>query len=262
MLGRRRRVEAEALLTTEIQGIVAQVLRVRREPDPEARRADEEALQAHFRGLVEGENAEEGRPHPRLEGLYRALAEALVHSPEVDISRGREFVDARLGALAKNLRRHGAAYRLLSEGEASVHSELFRGLPESARKALLLVYFFALEEYLSNRLRGLVPAGATVLLGERGHINVRRRGWEQQWAGLTLGNLLYVMDHNRHLFVADEEQWTAEVEPLLREAVDARNRTAHPSREGPPLERVRDLVYGAMPAIESVLKWPGAPNAG
>ncbi len=258
MRRRRKKAEGEAQLTREIQGIVAQVRKVRMEPDPEIRRLEEEALQAHFRALVEGEDPDEARPHPRLEGLYRALAEALVHSPEVDVARGRQSVDAELGRLAANLRQHGAAYRLLSEAEASVQSGLFPGLPESARKALLLVYFYALEEYLGNRLRGLVPAGSTILLGERGHINVRRRGWQAQWAGLTLGNLLYMMDHNRHFFIADEKRWEAEVEPALRAAVEARNRTAHPSREGPPLERVRALVFGALPAVESILRWPGS----
>jgi len=256
MRQRRRRGEAEVNLTTEIEEIVAQVLRVRTEPNPALRHADEEALQARFRGLVEGEDPEEGRPHPRLEGLYRALAEALVHSPEVDIFRGRELVDARLGAVAANLRNYGAAYRLLSEGEASMHSELFRGLPESARKALLLVYFYALEEYLSHRLRVLVPPGATVLLGDRGHINVRRRGWEQQWSGLSLGNLLYLLDHNRHLFLADEDRWEEDVEPFVHQTVDARNRTAHPSREAPPLDRVRELIYTSLQLLESVLKAP------
>lgn len=261
MRRRRLHVEADAQLTREVREVVGLVRKVRTEADPAARRAEEEALQAHFRGLVEGEGTEEGAPHPRLEGLYRALAEALVHSPEVDVSRGRASVNAQLGALAANLRQRGVAYRLLSEAEASVQSELFPGLPESARKALTLVYFYALEEYLSHRLRGLVPAGATLLLGERGHINVRRKGWEQQWAGLTLGNLLYVMDRNRQFFIGDQERWEGEVEPLLRQAVEARNRTAHPSRQGPPLDRVRALVYGAMPAIESILKWPTGPAA-
>lgn len=245
-------------MTAEIEEMVEHVRRARAEPDPDARLKEEEALQAHFRALVKGETDE---ADPRLDGLYRALAAALVHSPEIDISQGRQRVDERLGDLAPRLREHGASYRLLSEAEASVQSELFPGLPGSARKALLLVYFYALEEYLGHRLRGLVPAGATVLLGERGHINVRRRGWEQQWASLTLGNLLYVMDHNRHLFIADEERWETEVEPVLREAVGARNRTAHPSREVPPVEKVRDLVYRAMPAIESILKWPTGPVA-
>jgi hypothetical protein len=240
---------------------VVQVRRDRTEPDPQVRRREEKALQARFASLVKGggEETEEGfRPDPRLEGLYRALAQALVRSPEVDVARGRAIVDKELGSLAQNLRGRGAAYRLLSEAEASVRSALFPTLPESARKALLLVYFYGLEDYLSNRLRALVPAGSTLLLGERGHINVRRRGWEAQWAGLTLGNLLYMMGHNAHFFVADADAWAKEVQPILRQAVEARNRTAHPSREAPPLEKVRELVYGAIPAVESVLKWPKA----
>ncbi|MEK6851930.1 MAG: hypothetical protein AABY30_05270, partial [Candidatus Thermoplasmatota archaeon] len=128
----------------------------------------------------------------------------------------------------------------------------------AGQKALLRVYFYGLEEYLHSRRRGLVPAGATILLGERGHISTRRRGWEAQWASLTLGNLLYALGHNPHLFVAEKERWGNEAEPLLRQAVEARNRTAHPSREAPPLDRVRDLVYGTIPAMEAVLKWPKA----
>jgi len=253
MRRQRRKAEAEAALEAEIREIVEQVRRVRAEPDPQARRAAEDALQSHFRSVVEGDEGDEGPPDPRLDGLYRALAQALVRSPEVDVAHGRKIVDGKLGPLAAGLRSQGAAYRLLSEAEASVDSALFPGLPASARKALLLVYFYALEEYLSRRLRALIPPGSTLLLGERGHINVRRRGWEAQWAGLTLGNLLYLMDHNTHVFVADVPRWEKDVEPILREAVEARNRTAHPSREGPPLDRVRDLVYRAMPAVESIL---------
>src|SRR3990172_9252023 len=180
---------------------------------------------------------------------------------EVDIASGRMAVAARLKELIPRLKEQGAAYRLLSEAEASVQSDLFPTLPKSARKALLLVYFYGLEEYLNNRLRGLIPAGATILLGERGHINVRRRGWEAQWAGLTLGNLLFAMEHNEHFFVADAERWGKEVVPLLRQAVEARNRTAHPSREAAALGDVQDLVYRAIPAVESVLKGPRGPAA-
>src|SRR3989454_2498315 len=244
---KQKKEEADVALTAEIDQIVDQIRRVRSESDPKARRATEEELRSHFRSMVKaGEEGEEGTD-PRLEGLYRALAKALIQSPEVNVTHGRLIVDARLGALAETLRRQGAAYRLLSEAEASVDSELFRGLPESARKALVLVYFYSLEEYLSHRLRGLIPPGSTLLLGDRGHINVRRRGWEAQWAGLTLGNLLYMMDHNPHFFIADTARWEGQVEPLLREAVEARNRTAHPSRQAPPLEQVRDLVYRAVP---------------
>jgi hypothetical protein len=107
----------------------------------------------------------------------------------------------------------------------------------------------------------LVPPGSTLLLGERGHINVRRRDWQAQWAGLTLGNLLYLMDRNAHFFIEDVPRWEKEVEPLLRDAVKARNRTAHPSRQAPPLDRVRALVYGAMPAIDAVLRKSPEPKA-
>jgi len=258
-IAKRRRAEAQ--LAEDVEAVVAQVRRVRTELDPIVRRREEKALQARFAALVKGggEETEEGfRPDPRLEGLYRALARALVHSPEVDVSRGRAIVDRKLGDLAVDLREHGAAYRLLSEAEASVQSPLFATLPESARKALFLVYFYGLEEYLHSRLKGLIPAGATILLGERGHISTRRRGWESQWASLTLGNLLYALGHNARMFVADEGAWGTSVEPLLRQTVEARNRTAHPSREAPPLERVRDLVYGAIPAIDGVLRSPRA----
>ncbi|HEV8594127.1 MAG TPA: Ig-like domain-containing protein, partial [Thermoplasmata archaeon] len=257
----RRRTEADAALTAEIREIVAQVRRVRGESDPQIRRAAEEELQSHFRSMVQGEEGEDGAPDPRLDNLYRALAQSLLESPEVNVGHGRKLVDAQLGNLALRLRREGAAYRLLSEAEASVDSELFRGLPESARKALLLVYFYALEDFLKGRLRVLVPPGSTLLLGERGHINVRRRDWQAQWAGLTLGNLLYLMDRNAHFFIEDVPRWEKEVEPLLRDAVKARNRTAHPSRQAPPLDRVRALVYGAMPAIDAVLRKSPEPKA-
>ncbi|TLZ52783.1 MAG: hypothetical protein E6K18_02120 [Methanobacteriota archaeon] len=253
----RKRAEADEALAAEIREIVEQIRRVRAEPDVKARRAAEDALQSHFRSMVEGgAEGDEASPDPRLEGLYRALAQALVQSPEVDVTHGRTVVEGRMGKLTETLRQQGASYRLLSEAEASVDSDLFRGLPQSARKALLLVYFYALEEYLSYRLRALVPQGATLLLGDRGHINVRRRSWVAQWNALTLGNLLYLLEHNAHFFVADESRWKAKAEPLLREAVEARNNTAHPSRPAPPLDRVRELVYRAVPLLEAILKKP------
>jgi len=253
---RRERAASAAALDREVDEIVELIGKTREEPDPTRRRAYEDELQSRFLGVVQGPDEKGGRLDPRLEKLYRALARALVRRPEVDVAQGRKLADARLGDLARRVGGQGASYRLLSEAEASVTSELFRGLPESARKALLLVYFYALEEYLSNRLRVLVPPGATVLLGERGHINVRRRGWEQQWAGLSLGNLLYLLDHNRHLFLADEDRWEEDVEPFVHQTVDARNRTAHPSREAPPLDRVRELIYTSLRLLESVLKAP------
>jgi len=250
----RHRTIVESRLQEEVHDLVVLTQKARTEPDPVKRRGFEDQVQARFLGLVagpEGENID-----PRLEVLYRALAEALVQSPEVDVAHGRSLVDARLGPLVPGFAAQGAAYRLLSEAEASVSSDLFRGLPESGRKALLLVYFYSLEEYLSHRLRVLVPAGATILLGDRGHINVRRRGWEQPWAGLSLGNLLYLLDHNRAMFLADSERWEEDVEPFVHQTVDARNRTAHPSREAPPLDRVRELIYTSFRLLESVLKAP------
>jgi hypothetical protein len=253
---RRDREVSRSRLQAEVREVVDLIRKTRTEADAGRRRSLEGQLQGRFLALVAAPNERGDTLDPRLDLLYRALAEALVHSPEVDVAHGRSLADARLGTLRPSLAVQGAAYRLLSEAEASVSSELFRGLPESGRKALFLVYFYALEEYLSNRLRVLVPPGATVLLGDRGHINVRRRGWEQQWAGLSLGNLLYLLDHNRQMFLSDEERWEEDVEPFVHQTVDARNRTAHPSREAPPLDRVRELIYTSLRLLESVLKAP------
>jgi len=253
---RRGRALSRSRVQAEVREVVTLIRKARTETDPAKRRSFEDQVQSRFLGLVAAPNERGETLDPRLEVLYRALAAALVQSPEVDVAHGRSLVDARLGTFGSTLAAQGAAYRLLSEAEASVSSDLFRGLPESARKALLLVYFYSLEEYLSNRLRVLVPPGATVLLGDRGHINMRRRGWEQQWAGLSLGNLLYLLDHNRQMFLADQELWEEDVEPFVHQTVDARNRTAHPSREAPPLDRVRELIYTSFRLLESVLKVP------
>jgi len=253
---RRERVASAAAIDREVGEIIELIGKARVEHEPVRRQAYEHELQSRFLGLVQGPEDKGGRLDPHLEGLYRALARALLQSPEVNLAHGRKLADVRLGSLARLLGEQGASYRLLSEAEASVSSDLFRGLPESGRKALLLVYFYSLEEYLSHRLRVLVPPGATVLLGDRGHINVRRRGWEQQWAGLSLGNLLYLLDHNRAMFLADPDRWEEDVEPFVHQTVDARNRTAHPSREAPPLDRVRELIYTSFRLLESVLKAP------
>lgn len=258
---RFRRKVRQRRLAAEISDIVRSVKRVRAERDPVRRRAMERDLRTRFRALAEGDDKEtQTRPHPHLSGLYRALAQSIVLSPEVDLAKGREIVEARLGSLTAAVRRYGLTFRLLCEAEASVESQLFHRLPESGQRALLLVYFHALEEYLSRRLRLLVPRGATLLLGDRGHLNLRRRGWESRWASLSLGNLVYLADWNRHLFLADDQRWNREIEPRLRQALEARNRAAHPGWPTPPLDQVHRLVYGSLAGLEAVLKAPLAPD--
>jgi hypothetical protein len=68
-----------------------------------------------------------------------------------------------------------------------------------------------------------------------------------------------MVDHNRHFFIADEERWEEEVEPFVHQAVDARNRTAHPSREAPPLDRVRELIYTSFRLLDGVLRSQKGP---
>jgi len=58
------------------------------------------------------------------------------------------------------------------------------------------------------------------------------------------------------MFLADPDRWEEDVEPFVHQTVDARNRTAHPSREAPPLDRVRELIYTSFRLLESVLKAP------
>jgi hypothetical protein len=103
----------------------------------------------------------------------------------------------------------------------------------------------------------MIPTGATILLGEKGHINTRSRGWEEKWSMLSLGTLTHAIDHNTHFFVddEDEEEWE-ETKRLMRETVDIRNLTAHPSEANPDVSDVREKVYSAIQSLSEVLKRP------
>lgn len=104
-------------------------------------------------------------------------------------------------------------------------------------------------------MKDLIPPGATILLGEKGHINTRSKGWEEKWSTLSLGALTHAIDHNQHFFVEDEEEWE-ETKRLMREAVDIRNLTAHPSEANPDVPDVREKVYSAIQSLSATLERP------
>jgi len=190
-----------------------------------------------------------------LDSHYQSLAQSLFERERIDISAGERIVAQEMGENLHEIKRHEKAYILLSEAEASEAGEMTKKLPESGKKALLLVYFNALEAYLRDKLREMIPSGATILLGERGHINTRSRGWEEKWSALSLGTLTHAIDHNMHFFVEDEEQWE-ETQRLMRETIDIRNSTAHPSEANPDVLDVREKVYSAIQSLSEILKRP------
>ena len=253
--GQRRRKPREAEdrpPAAEIEDIVSRVQALDAEPNPDGRKAGEAELRARVRSFVGKVRDPDRGFDPRRDGLYRALAQALLKTPGFDLARGRQIADKRLGPSAVDFQSRGVAYRLLSEAEAGADSKRFEGLPEPGRRALLLLYFYALEEYLNRRMRALVPPGVKLVPAKR------RRGeapaGEGTWSPKSLCGLGALVDRNRPVFAKSAARWAAEASPVLREAAKARARAADPSHELPEPDEVRKLVYRAFRAIDPVLR--------
>ncbi|MEE9116949.1 MAG: Ig-like domain-containing protein, partial [Thermoplasmata archaeon] len=190
-----------------------------------------------------------------LDEHYESLAASLFARERIDLAVGERIVAQEMGDNLYEIKRHAKAFTLLSEAEASEAGEMTKKLPESGKKALLLVYFNALEAYLREKLKDLIPTGATILLGEKGHINTRSRTWEEKWDNLSLGILSHAIDHNKHFFVENEEEWE-DTKDLMRETIETRNLTAHPSETNPDVSDVRERVYTAIQTLSLILKRP------
>lgn len=191
-----------------------------------------------------------------LDELYKILAEDLVKRKIVDIEAGEEIVKKRLDPKnLKELKRVPEAYRLLSEAETSDTVLKRKDFPESGKKAIMLVYFNAVEVYVREKLKGLIPKGVTVLLGENhGHINTRKKDWEKSWSILSLGSCIHIINHNKYLFLKDDELWKQKVETLMHQVRELRNIVAHPSKENPNPKLVREKVYRLLKLLPEVLK--------
>ncbi len=190
-----------------------------------------------------------------LDEHYESLAASLLARERIDLATGERIVAEEMGDNLYEIKRHAKAFTLLSEAEASEAGEMTKKLPESGKKALLLVYFNALEAYLREKLKDLVPTGATILLGDKGHINTRSRTWEEKWDTLSLGILSHAIDHNKHFFVENEEEWE-DTKDLMRETIEIRNSTAHPSETNPDVSDVRERVYTTIQTLSRILKRP------
>ena len=190
-----------------------------------------------------------------LDEKYASLAASLLEKEKIDLALGERMVEEEMGEDVYEIKRYEKAFTLLSEAEASEAGEITKKLPESGKKAMLLVYFNAVEAFLRERMQEMIPPGATILLGEKGHINTRSRAWEEKWSMLSLGTLTHAIDHNKHFFVQDQEAWE-EVKDFLRETVEIRNLTAHPSEANPDVSDVRKRVYSAILSLSNVLRRP------
>ncbi len=191
-----------------------------------------------------------------LDELYKILAEDLVKRKIVDIEAGEEMVKKRLDPKnLKKLKRVPEAYRLLCEAETSDTVLKRKDFPESGKKAIMLVYFNAVEVYVREKLKELIPKGVTVLLGENhGHINTRKKDWEKSWSILSLGSCIHIINHNKYLFLRNEELWKQKVETLMHQVRELRNIVAHPSKENPNPKLVREKVYRLLKLLPEVLK--------
>ena len=191
-----------------------------------------------------------------LDELYKILAEDLVKRKIVDIKAGEEIVKKKLtNRQLDELKRFDEAYALLCEAETSDSVLKRKDFPDSGKKAILLVYFNAVEVYVRERLKELLPKGVTVLLGEsHGHINTRKRDWEKSWAVLSLGSCIHIINHNEYLFLKNEELWKQKVETLMHQVREMRNIVAHPSRENPDPGLVREKVYKLLKDLPEALK--------
>jgi hypothetical protein len=233
----QRRTEVEELLRKLEEEHEALATRAQ---EIEAKEMDLDTREAYLRDLDEH---------------YESLAASLLARESIDLAAGERIVAEEMGDNLYEIKRHAKAFTLLSEAEASEAGEMTKKLPESGKKALLLVYFNALEAYLREKLKDLVPAGATILLGEKGHINTRSRTWEDKWDTLSLGILSHAIDHNKHFFVENEEEWE-DTKDLMRETIEIRNSTAHPSEANPDVSDVRERVYTAIQTLSRILKRP------
>jgi hypothetical protein len=191
-----------------------------------------------------------------LDELYKILAQDLVKRKIVDIKAGEESVKKRLTKRQlEELKRFPEAYALLSEAETSDTVLSRKDFPDSGKKAILLVYFNAAEVYVRERLKELLPKGVTVLLGENhGHVNTRKRDWEKSWDVLSLGSCIHIINHNSYLFLKNEQLWKQKVETLMHQVRELRNTVAHPSKENPDPNLVREKVYRLIKDLPEVLR--------
>lgn len=190
-----------------------------------------------------------------LNDLNKVL-EILVKRKVLDIKVGEEQVRKKLDKMhIEELRRFEEAYNLLCEAETSGTILPKEDFPDSAKKAILLVYFNAVEVYVRGRMKELIPKGVTILLGEdRGHINTRKKDWEKTWASLSLGNCTHIIDINRYIFLKNEKLWDEEVKMLMHQVRELRNTVAHPSKKNPDPKLVREKVYALFSLFPEVLK--------
>jgi hypothetical protein len=191
-----------------------------------------------------------------LDELYKILADDLVKRKVLDIKVGEEQVRKKLDKMHINeLRRFMEAYNLLCEAETSGTILPKEEFPDSAKKAILLVYFNAVEVYVREKMKGLIPKGVTILLGEdRGHINTRKKDWEKTWASLSLGSCTHIINNNRYIFLQNERLWDEKVETLMHQVRELRNTVAHPSKKNPDPRLVRKKVYALLSVLPETLK--------
>lgn len=191
-----------------------------------------------------------------LDELYKILAEDLVKRRIVDVKAGEEIVKKRLEKKYLNeLKRFDEAYALLCEAETSDSVLMRKDFPDSGKKAILLVYFNAVEVYIRERLKELIPKGVTVLLGEsHGHINTRKKDWERSWSVLGLGSCIHIINRNKYIFLKNEDLWKNKVETLMHQVREMRNIVAHPSKDNPDPGLVREKVYHLLTLLPDVLQ--------
>lgn len=191
-----------------------------------------------------------------LDELYRILAEDLVKRKVIDLSLGEEIVKKRLDKRhLEDIQRFEEAYALLCEAETSESVLTREDFPNSGKKAILLVYFNAVEIYIRKKLKELIPKGVTILLGEDyGHINTRKKDWEKIWATLSLGSCIHIINNNKYLFLKNEVHWKKKVETLMHQVRELRNTVAHPSKKNPDPRLVRKKVYELFRELPEILK--------
>jgi hypothetical protein len=191
-----------------------------------------------------------------LDELYKILAEDLVKRRIVDVKAGEEIVKKRMeNKYLNELKRFDEAYALLCEAETSDSVLMRKDFPDSGKKAILLVYFNAVEVYIRERLKELIPKGVTVLLGEsHGHINTRKKDWERSWSVLGLGSCIHIINRNKYMFLKNEELWKNKVETLMHQVREMRNTVAHPSKDNPDPNLVREKVYLLLTLLPDVLQ--------
>ncbi len=229
----------------EVRSVGDGLVRARREPDPSARERLLEDLRVRFVALLPA-GAEERERTP-ASTVYETLARTLAGASAVDPSRGASLLRDHIGPIADQLAKFPSPYRAMRDADAAL--DALPGLPEFARRALLLEFPRGLEEYLRARVAPLGP----------GPEGAGRRLSRRSRSETTTAELLRRVDREPAAFVARPDEWPG-ARSRLQEALALRARLEDLDAEPPSPDRIRGSVAAALTACRGLFRAAPAPK--